>query len=454
VGDRKFKEYNTHQALLLPPSLQDWLPDDHLAYFIEEVVNNLDLSEIYNDYASTTGAGAPAFSPQLLLNVLLYSYATGTFSSRKIAKRCIEDVGCRYLAAQQTPNFRTFIKFRSRHLDKFQNIFIQVLHFAKEAGLIKLGHVSVDGSKFKANASKHQSMSYSYMLKAEKKLSKEIEELLKHAQEIDELEDKKYGDYDGYSLPEHLAHKEGRLKTIKAAKARIEQRAKERAEAEEQRRKDEAVTRKKAGKKVKRYRKSPDSKPKPKEQENFTDTDSRIMRDGATKSFVQAFNCECAVDSLEKLIVANEVVNSGSDSQFLIPVLDQVKSIFGKFPKQVTADGGYKSDANFKKLNERNIEGFVACGKEVYDPSKRAPKGRIPSSATLIDRMKRKLLTKAGRKIYKKRKVTAEPPFAWIKKVLGFTQFSLRGLKKVKGEFDIVCLALNLRRMAKMDIEI
>jgi transposase len=438
--------------LLLPPSLKDWLPEGHLAYFIEDIVNNLDLSDIYDDYDSATGSGAPPFSPILLPDVLLYSYATGTFSSRKIAQRCIEDVGCRYLAAQETPNFRTFIKFRSRHIERFHSIFIEVLKVAKESGLIKLGHVSVDGSKFKANASKHKAMSYSHMLKSEEKLNKEIQELLDHAQEVDAAEDEQYGDYDGYSLPDHLAHKEGRLKAIKDAMERLEKRAKEAAEKEVKRRAEEAESRKKSGKKPKRYRKPPDPVPKPKQQESFTDTDSRIMRDGATKGFIQAYNCEFAIDDTQKIIIANEVVNNAGDSTFLIPILDQVKETFGTFPKKVTADGGYKSETNFEALLHRKIDAFIACGKEVYDPSKVAPKGRIPSSATNTERMERKLLTKAGRKLYKKRKVTAEPPFAWIKNVLGFRQFSLRGLNKVKGEFDLVCLALNLRRMAKMNV--
>ena len=450
VGKRKFREYDNTQGLLLPPSLKDWLPSGHLAYFIEEVLYSVDLSDFFNDYESREGRGAPPFSPMLLLKVLLYCYAAGVFSSRKIAKACIEDVACRYLAAQQRPDFRTFIKFRSRHLEKFQQIFAQVIQIAREAGLVKLGHVSVDGTKMKANASKHKAMSYEHMLKAEEKLSKEISELLKRAAEVDTEEDAEYGDHDGYSLPDQLAFKEGRQKAIKEAKARLEERAAKRAEEENARREKEAREKAKRDENPKAYRKEPDPKPKPKEQENFTDAESRIMLDGATKGFVQGYNCEVAVDDTNNLIVATAVGNCAADNVYLLPIIDRVEATLGAYPDKVTADAGYKSEANLIGLEARCIDGYVACGREVYDPRIGAPRGRIPSNTTYTERMERKLLTKKGRKQYKRRKTTAEPPIGWLKHILGFRQFLLRGALKVRAEFNLVCLGLNLRRMSTM----
>jgi transposase len=419
-----------------------------LAHFISDTIDALDLSEWEQDYATETGSGAPAFAPRMMLKVLVYAYATGTFSSRKIAAKCMEDVALRYLCAQQGPDFRTVAKFRKRHLQRFASLFMQVVGLAQEAGLVRLGRIAIDGSKLKANASKHKAMSYRHLCEQEEKLKKEIEELMARAEAVDQEEDERLGDDDGYSLPDALAHREQRLATIQAAKARVEERARQRAEAEQARREQEAHEREREGKKPKRYRKKPDPTPKAKEQENFTDPESRIMRDGATKGFIQGYNGQVAVDDKCQIIVAAELNNEASDSKQLIPVLDAVQENTGAAPKQTLADAGYKSEANFEKLQGRDTDAYIACGREAYDPRLKAPRGRLPKDASRTERMARKLLTKKGRATYRARKHIVEPVFGWLKNVLGFRQLSLRGEDNARAEWRLVCLALNLRRMA------
>lgn len=450
MGERKFRMNDGDQDLLLPPSLDEWLPEAHLARFISETVDALDLREWERAYATQTGAGAPPFHPVMMLKVLIYAYATGTFSSRKIAAKCVDDVAYRYLTAQVRPDFRSFLKFRKRHLKRFAHLFMQVVQLAQETGLVKLGRIAIDGSKIKANASKHKAMSYQRMTEEEQKLQAEIHALIERAKATDAQEDREYGNADGYSLPDALAHRERRLKTIQAAKARLEERAKERAAAEVERREEEARTRQEEGEKAKQYRKDPDPTPKPKEQENFTDPESRIMKDGATKGFVQAYNAQIAVDEAHQIIVATEVNNQAADNGQLIPVLEKVEAITGEAPAEVLADAGYKSEETFEALENGKTEAYIACGRESYDPRVPCPTEPLPEDATATQRMERKLLTPNGRKIYRKRKSMVEPVFGWIKNVLGFRQTSLRGQSNVQAEWHLVCLALNLRRMATL----
>lgn len=276
---------------------------------------------------SKTGAGAPPFPPQMMLKVMLYGYAVGVFSSRKLATRCVEDVAFRYLAGQLHPDFRSILKFRKRHLQRFQSLFVQVVELARESGLVKLGRVAIDGSKFKANASKHKAMSYSHMCAQEKKLREEIAAIIEQVEAVDAAEDEEFGDYDGYSLPDALAHRQKCLATIEAAKARLEERARERARQESERREAEAAERESNGEKPKKYRKDPD--PTPKEQQNFTDSDSRIMKDGASKGFIQAYNAQIAVDDTAQIIVATTLNNQASDSRQLLPVIEAVNKNTG-----------------------------------------------------------------------------------------------------------------------------
>lgn len=448
MGQRKFIEYDINQELLLPPSLQDWLPEGHLAHFVSEAVDSFDLSQWEADYATQTGAGAPPFPPRMMLKLLIYGYATGVFSSRKLQARCVEDIAFRYLCGQLTPDFRSILKFRKRHIQRFSELFVQVVQLAQEAGLVQLGRIAIDGSKIKANASKHKAMSYQHMCEQIEKLEAEIKEIVERAEAVDASEDEELGDYDGYSLPDALAHREKRLETIKAAKERLEERARERAQTEKARREAEAEECQEEGKKPKRWRKEPDATPKAKEQENFTDPDSRIMRDGATKGFAQSYNSQIAVDEHEQIIVAADLNNNASDTQELIPMLDAVEENAGAAPKEALADGGYKSEDNFRQLEARPTQVYVACGREAYDPRVPCPRGPIPKDATHTQRMERKLKTKQGRAAYRRRKHIVEPVFGWIKNVLGFRQLSLRGQANARGEWKLVCLALNIRRMA------
>jgi len=450
MSRRKFIEYDIKQDLLLPPSLRDWLPEEHLAHFVSDAVDAFDLSDWEADYATDTGAGAPPFAPQMMVKLLIYGYASGVFSSRKLQAKCVEDVAFRYLCAQLRPDFRSILKFRKRHLHRFADLFVQVLGLAQEAGLVKLGRIAIDGSKMKANASKHKAMSYQHMGAQIEKLEAEIKEILQRAEAVDAAEDAQLGDYDGYSLPDALAHRERRLETIKAAKARLEERGRARAEAEKERREAESKAREAQGKKPKKYRKEPDPAPKAKEQENFTDPDSRIMRDGATKGFIQGYNSQIAVDEHTQIIVAADLNNHASDSNELIPMLDAVEAATGAAPKQALADAGYKSESNFEQLQDRQTDVYVACGREAYDPRLKCPRGPIPHDATLTQRMERKLKTKQGQNAYRRRKYIVEPVFGWIKNVLGFRQLSLRGEANAQGEWQLVCLSLNLRRMAAM----
>ena len=450
MGARTFIEYSQDQDFLLPPSLLDWLPADHLAHFISETVESFDLSQWEAAYASEQGAGAPPFAPRMMLKVLLYGYAAGVFSSRKLAARCVEDIAFCFLAGQLRPDFRSLLKFRKRHLARFKGLFVQIVQLARESGLVSLGRIAIDGSKIKANASKHKAMSYQHMCEQEQKLAKEIEEILARADATDDAEDQRFGDYDGYSLPEALSHREKRLETIQAAKARLEARARERAEHEEERREAEAKAREERCEKPKEYRKPPGPLPKAKEQENFTDPESRIMKDGATKGFIQAYNAQIAVDADHHIIVATELNNQASDNHRLLPVIEAVRENTGAYPKQTLADAGYKSETNFEALDTHPTDAYVACGREAYDPRVPCPKGPIPKAATYTDRMKRKLQTKKGRETYRTRKHIVEPVFGWIKQVMGYRQASLRGEKNVRAEWNLVCGALNLRRMATL----
>ncbi len=450
MNSRKFRDYDQDQMLLMPPALDEWLPDGHLARFVSDVVEGLDLAGLLASYDSPEGKGAPPYHPRMLLKVLIYGYATGTFSARRLAAKCVDDVGFRFLSAQQTPDFRTFIKFRARHLDFFNSLFLQVVGFAQESGLVKLGHLSIDGTKVKANASKHKAMSYSHMIKKEAELKAQIRELIEKAKAIDEAEDEEYGDWDGYSLPEHLRSKEGRLRAIEEAKKRIEGRAQQKAKEEGDRREAEAAEREARGEKPKKYRKAPDPTPKGKEQDNFTDPESRIMRDGATKGYIQGYNAQVGVDAEHQIIVAADVGDNAADARELLPMIDAAMTATGEEPGVVTADAGYKSDADFAGLAERGIDGYMACGRETYDPRVACPRGPLPKNATREDHMARKLLTKKGRSVCRKRKHIAEPVIGWIKACLGFRQFSLRGLRKTKAEWLLVCLALNIRRMGLM----
>lgn len=432
------KSDDPNQAFLLPPSMTEWLPKEHLAWFINDAVDELDVDELLDSYR-LSGKGEQPYEPRMMLKVLIYGYCTGTFSSRKIAKQLEDSVAFRVLAKNQMPGHRTICRFREKHVEKFEELFVQVVQMAVSAGLTKLGTLAVDGSKVKANASKHKAMSYDRMQSEEKRLRKEIGALTQLASDEDAAEDIEFGpDFRGDEIPAELARRETRLQKIREAKKRLEERKLAEAQAGE----DERVERaKRQGKKPSkpRKRKHPLGKPKPKDQENFTDPDSRIMK--SSGGFEQCYNAQAAVDSHEQIVVAADVTNCAADNDQLVPMIEASMENTGQAVEATLADAGYKSEENLQVLEAAEIDAYVSLGRENKEPR---PYG---SDKPATARMDRKLRTTRGRKRYRKRKAVAEPVFGWIKNVLGFRAFSLRGMQKVRGEWALVCLALNLRRM-------
>jgi transposase len=433
---REFRRYEPDQGLLLPPSLRDWLPEGHLAFFVSDAIDALDLGAFEARYG-TEGPGKQAFDPRMMVKVLVYAYATGTFSSRKIAAKLIEDVAFRVLAADNFPAHRTISDFRQRHLPEFRELFVQVVKMAREVGLVTLGTVAVDGTKVKAHASKHKAMSYRRMQEEEARLRREIAELTAKAGRTDAAEDARYGrDRRGDELPAELTRREDRLEKIRAARQRLEARQ---AEVDRERGR-EPGDEDRTGKPGKPYRRR-FGEPEPKAQENFTDPDSRIMKRGSS-GFEQCYNAQIAVDERERIIVATGVTQSAADVEQLIPVLDEIEKNTGERPARCLADAGYRSESNLQALETRRIDGYVAMGRE-KNGTQKGPSAALRATC----RMMRKMATQRGRNTYRKRKWIGEPPFAWIKSAMGFDRFRLRGLAKVTSEWNLACLAANLRRM-------
>lgn len=432
-----YRAYQPEQSYLLPPSPSDWLPEKHLAFFISEVVEEMDLSAFHAPNEESDPRGNQPFHPAMMLKILMYAYATGTFSSRKIAQKIEEDVAYRVLAAGNFPQHRTICDFRQEHLQKFVELFKQVVLIAKSSGLIKLGRVAIDGTKIKANASRHKAMSYDRMKQEEKRLENEIAELLKQADRADRKEDQEYGSENrGDELPEELQRRESRLKKIREAKKRLEERQ---AEEDREKGRHEGDGGQPDGKKGQPF-KSEFGQPRQKAQDNFTDPESRIMKMG--NGFEQSYNAQACVDEAHQIIVAVGVTNCAADSTQLIAMVEATAAAAEDLPQQVVADAGYRSEANFEALERKNIDGVIALGRE--GTADTAP---ISASNQATYRMKEKLKTAEGSAAYRRRKVIVEPVFGWVKRVLGFRQFSFRGLKKNNAEWHLICLALNLRRM-------
>ena len=404
-------------------------------YFISETVERMDLSGFYRGYEGEGRRNRP-FDPRMMVKVLLYGYATGTFSSRKLAKKLEEDVAFRVLGAGNFPAHRTVCEFRQRHLKEFQELFVELVRIARETGMIRLGTVAVDGAKVKANASKRKAMSYKRMKEADERLRREIEQLTQEASRVDAEEDRIYGeDRRGDELPEELRRREDRLAKIEAAMKRLRERQ---AEEDRQKGRHEGDDRKnpRGGRKFKREFGEPDEKA----QDNFTDPDSRIMK--SKGSFQQCYNTQIAVDEGSQLIVATGMTQSAGDNPQLLKLLDETEKNTKVRPKQLLADAGYRDEANFRVLEKRGIEAYVSLGRE----GKKAPQEPTPELPASW-RMAEKLRTEVGRARYKRRKAIVEPVFGWVKQVLGFRRFSLRGIEKVTGEWDLLCLAVNLKRM-------
>ena len=445
-----FKPYLPNQLLLLPPDMRQWLPQDDLVYFIMDVVNELDLSAIYQSYDGTKG-GQPPFDPKMMTGLLLYAYCVGVASSRKIEKATYHQVPFRVISGDQHPDHDTIAEFRKRHLKALSGLFVQALQLCQKVGLVKLGHVSLDGTKVRANASKHKAMSYGRMEKKAEELEAEVKRLLAEAQAVDDAEDAKYGkDKRGDELPKELRFRQDRLKKIREAMQSLEQEAK--AEAEAKRReilqKEQALQ--KEGKKRKGKKpKEPSDKPEAKAQRNFTDPDSRIMKDGASKSFEQAYNCQAAVDEKSQIIVAASVTQQTNDKQQVKPLVEEIKeNTDGDKPEKISGDSGYFSETNIEYLEDEQIDGYIATARQKHsDKAEPAGCGRIAEDATKRERMARKLRTKKGRETYSKRKQIVEPVFGQIKEVRGFRRFLLRGLENVSGEWDLICLTHNLLKL-------
>ena len=437
--------YQPEQQQLLPNALQDWLPEGHLAYFIADTVGSLDLSAFHARYAGGGSRNQP-FHPAMMVKVLVYAYATGVFSSRKIARKLHEDVAFRVLAADNFPAHRTIRDFRALHLEEFTQLFTQVVRLAREMGLVKLGTIAVDGTKVKANASRHKAMSYGRMQTTEAELKVQIAALLHKAASTDEAE-KNEPELD---IPAEIARRQARLLAIEAAKARLEERQRQadkergRSEHDECRPKDKDG-KPKGGKPYQRdFGVPPD-----KAQDSFTDPESRIMK-RAGGGFDYSYNAQTAVDEAHHIIVAAEVVNTSSDVQQLPMVLAAVKAHTELNATQVLADAGYRSEAVMAELaqSQPDTELVIALGREGRELAKPRDAQRYPHTVA----MQAKFQTDKCKADYRKRKWIAEPPNGWIKNVLGFRQFSMRGLEKAKAEFKLVCLALNLRRMGAMAI--
>ena len=414
------------------------MPEDHFAYFISETVDRLDVSVFYRCYEGDGRRNCP-FDPRMMVKVLLYGYATGVRSSRKIAKKLHEDVAFRVLAAGNFPAHRTIAEFRQRHLKEFEELFVQVVQLAQEIGLLKLGTLALDGSKVKANASKRKAMSYGRMKKEERRVREEIGKLLEQAAAVDAEEDRLYGEEArGDELPEELRRREDRLAQIEAAQRRLKQRQ---AAADRAQGRCEGEKRKspRGGRRFKREFGVPEDKA----QENFTDPDSRIMK--SADGFTQAYNTQIAVDENTQLIVATGLTQCAADNGELLALVEEVERIVGEVPEQVLADAGYKGETNFEQLEHKGIDAYVSLAREKKKASSR-PDERYPASQRMYD----KLQSSTGQMTYRKRKGIVEPVYGWIKEILGFRRFSLRGTEKVTPEWDLICCATNLKRLHAM----
>lgn len=431
---KTFRPWNLEQTWLLPPSVQDFVPPDHPAHFVRDLVReSLDLREIYASYSEERGF--PPFHPAMMTALILHAYSQGVFSSRKMARACVQRVDFMAVTGMQKPNFRTINKFRARHLEALSGLFVQVLQLCREAGLASLGHVAIDGTKIEANASKHKAMSYARMKKAETELEDIVQGWMRRAEEEDEAEDELYGaDRSGDEMPDWVANKEKRLRKIREAKEALEAEAKK-----------EASEREELRARGKKPRHKADGTPGDKAQRNFTDPESKILKTNG--GYIQGYNGQLAVDADHQVIVAHDLTNEQNDVEMLDPMLARVKRNTGRQAREASADAGYCSERNLKKLRQRHIRGYVATGRQRHgDNPSRSRLGKTPGTATFEMRVR---LAKAGyRSRYRLRKQIVEPVIGQIKSALGFTRFLLRGLDKVRLEWGLVCLGSNLRKLA------
>jgi transposase len=453
---KSFLPYSVDQQILLPQDMREWLPENHLALFILDLVDALELDAILDAYRVKDGRGRAAYHPKMMVSLLIYAYCMGRPSSRKIELATYEDVAYRVIAGDQHPDHDTISDFRQQHLKALSGLFVQVLLLCQQAGLVKLGHVAIDGTKVKANASKHKAMSYKRMCETEEKLEKEVEALLQEAQQVDADEDAKYGKgRRADEIPEDLARRENRLKKIKEAKAALEEAAREKAEAKAkearaklaERERKEQDTGKKTGGRPPQVPNPDEAVPEPKAQRNFTDPESRIMKDGASKGFEQAYNAQAAVDATAQIIVASSVTQQSNDKQQLVPMLNKVKEQMGRMPDQASADSGYFSDTAVTDEGLSEVDLFVPPERKKRKTPDDESTAEQLQEETAAGKMREKLKTDAGREVYAQRKHIVEPVFGQTKEARGFRRFSFRGLAKVSGEWDLICLTHNLLKL-------
>jgi transposase len=452
---KKYRPWNPNQQWLLPPSVQEWLPENDLVYFILDTVGELDVSAITTKYEQEE-RGHPPYHPRMMVALLLYSYCRGIFSSRKIMQACQERISFRVIVGDDLPNFRTISDFRKLHLTELQALFVQVLQLCQAAGLVKLDHIALDGTKIKANASRHKAMSYGRMLKEEERLSEEIKQLLAKAEAIDQREDTQYGpDLRGDELPEALARRESRLKRIQEAKRALEAKAQAAAQAAQKQGDQEDSERDDTPQRG-RKRKVPSEVPADHKQYNFTDPETSIMK-ANNKGWDQCGNAQAAVDSKNQIIVACDVTDQSNDKQQFQPMVEQSQENVGedKKIKAASADSGYYSESNVHFAEGQDIDAYIATQRTKHnDPMRNVARGRPPKDLTVQEKMARKLRTKKGRETYSKRKSIVEPVFGQIKQARGFVQFSLRGLDKMRSEWAMVCLTHNLLKLFRVQYAI
>lgn len=458
--DKRFRVCDLDQQFLLPPSLQDWLPENHLARFIADVTNELDLSAIYAQYGRQDGRGLSAYHPLLLTRLLLYGYCVGVTSSRRIERATHDDVAFRYLAADQHPDHDTIAAFRQQHLEALASLFVQALRLCQKAGLVKLGNVAIDGTKIMANASTRRSVSYQKLTEREQYWKDTVERLLTEAQRTDEEEDQRWGKgQPADPLPPELTHAQSRLERLRQAKAELEREAQRELEAAAQNhqpRKHGRPTKEEAAnhpaedpqqrqKAREQLRRAKSRAAEPSRQYNFVDPDSRVMKDNARKCFVQAYNAQIATDSYAQVIVAAELTQQTTDRQQLLPMVQAVRGATGSVPETVTADAGYWDTISLRDPAMRGIQALVSPDSQPQPPG--AP---LPPNAPQNDdamRMRERLASEDGKALYAKRKATVEPVFGQIKEARNIRRFRLRSLKKVTCEWKLICATHNLLKL-------
>ena len=433
---KTFRDWDIEQLMMFPPSVEDFVPQEHLAHFVRNTVcEALDLSTILECYSEERGY--PPYHPTMMTAVLLYAYCQGIYPSRRIAKACRERVDFMAVTGMQMPDFRTISDFRKRHLAALGELFVQVLRLCQQAGLVKLGHVALDGTKLKANASKHKAMSYGRMKKAEAELQAIVSGWLRQAQAADAREDEEHGaDQSGEELPDWVRDKQGRLEKIREARARLE--------AEAQAQASQKGEEKKSGGPG-RPRKNEPGTPKDSAQTNFTDPESRIMK--SHDGFIQGYNAQAVVDADSQVIVAQGLTNNASDAQQLAVMVAQIKQNTGRQARELSADAGYCSEDNLKELRRRHINGYIATGRQKHGQATASGERKV-KLGTYAYAMWQKLRRGGHRSRYRLRKQTVEPVFGQVKQGRGFRQFLLRGVRKVAGEWSLICTAHNLLKLA------